>query len=333
MRIKPLARCLLLSVAAVAAYSALVMLLPLRLESPVEIRVSKGMTFSETLRSLQEKGLVRDGTLIRLVGKVTGIDRRIKTGIYEFSGTPSPFDVIRDLTAGRVAVLDVTIPEGYNMWQIARTLDAAGLVPEGEFFMLAYDRAFLDGLGIDAPSIEGYIFPDTYTFPRGMAPRDVLMSMVAETRRRFSRRMRLRAEELGLSEREVLTLASIIEKEAKFDDERPLISAVFHNRLKRGIPLQADPTCVYGFKAPSEGITAEDLRRDSPYNTYVVRGLPPGPIASPGIESIRAALYPADVPYLFFVSRNDGRHRFSVTEAEHRRAVESYRSARREGKF
>jgi UPF0755 protein len=149
--------------------------------------------------------------------------------------------------------------------------------------------------------------------------------MINKMREKYSGKLRARTSEIGLSEREVLTLASIIEKEAATDEERPLISAVYNNRLRKGIPLQADPTCIYGIKRFREKITTKDLLRRTPYNTYVIKGLPPGPIASPGIKSIIAAMYPADVPYIYFVSKNDGTHTFSVTREEHISAVKSYR--------
>ncbi|HDH02541.1 MAG TPA: endolytic transglycosylase MltG [Nitrospirae bacterium] len=318
--------CFLLLIVTFVIYSFLNILVPLNQKKPVEVYVKKGMTFSETVQKLQEQGLLRDKNIVLLIGKITRIDRKIKTGLYEFSGPVSPLQVINTLISGRGVEFKVTIPEGYNIWQIARTLDASGIITEEDFFRFAYNREFLDSMSIDAPSIEGYIFPDTYSFPKGMPPEDVLKTLVSGMRRHFTPDMKGRAEELGLSEREVLTLASIIEKEARVDDERPLISAVFHNRLKRGMPLQADPTSIYGFKDSSGVITNKDLKRESPYNTYVIRGLPSGPIASPGLKSIMAALYPADVPYLFFVSDNNGGHRFSATEAEHRKAVKLYRT-------
>ncbi len=320
--------CSLLSIVTLVIYTFLNILVPINPKKPVEVYVKRGMTFSETLQRLQEGGLLRDKNIVLFIGRIARIDRKIKTGLYEFSGPVSPLQVINALISGRVAEFKVTIPEGYNVWQIARTLDAAGIITEEDFFRFAYNREFLDSMNIDAPSIEGYIFPDTYAFPGGMPPEDVLKRLVSGMRKHFTADMRKRAEELGLTERGVLTLASIIEKEARIDDERPLISAVFHNRLRRGMPLQADPTSIYGFKDPSGIITIKDLRRESPYNTYVIPGLPPGPIASPGLKSIMAALHPADVPYLFFVSDNNGGHRFSATEAEHRKAVMLYREQR-----
>ena len=158
-----------------------------------------------------------------------------------------------------------------------------------------------------------------------MDPEDAIGMMINKMREKYSDKLKDRAADIGLSEREVLTLASIIEKEAVTDEERPLISAVYHNRLKKKMRLQADPTAIYGIKSSKEKITSDDLKRKTPYNTYVIKGLPPGPIASPGMKSIMAALYPADVPYIYFVSNNDGTHQFSVTMGEHQAAVQEYR--------
>jgi len=191
-----------------------------------------------------------------------------------------------------------------------------------------YDRKFLDSLDIDAPSLEGYLYPDTYRLPKGIEPEEIFTIMVQRMREKFDESLRRRAEELGMTENEVLTLASIIEKEAMYEREMPLISAVYHNRLKRGMKLQADPTVLYGVRDKDRRIRYIDLKRSTPYNTYVIEGLPPGPIASPSIESIRAALYPADVDFLFFVSKNDGTHYFSRTGQEHRRAVLRYQLGR-----
>jgi UPF0755 protein len=190
---------------------------------------------------------------------------------------------------------------------------------------LAKDSKFLWAHRIHAPSIEGYIFPDTYLIPKGMPAEEAVGAMIDRMRGKFSELMIQRMDQLGMSEREVLTLASIIEKEAVIDSERSLISAVYHNRLKKSMPLQADPTAIYGIKSSREKITREDLLKRTPYNTYVIKGLPPGPIASPGLKSIMAALYPADVPYLYFVSRDDRSHQFSTNIEDHEKAVKLYR--------
>ncbi len=194
-----------------------------------------------------------------------------------------------------------------------------------DFLDLSKDGDFLKSFNIAAPSFEGYLYPETYKIPKGMDPQEAVGMMINKMREKFSDKLRERAKEIGLSERDALTLASIVEKEAVTDEERPLISAVYHNRLKKGMLLQADPTSIYGVKSSREKITYNDLLRKTPYNTYVIKGLPPGPIASPGIKSITAALYPAKVPYLYFVSNNDGTHHFSVSAAEHLAAVKEYR--------
>ena len=203
---------LTLSVITFVIYSALNIFIPLTVKEPLEVHVKKGMTFSDILQTLYEKGLLRDKNVILLIGRITRIDRKIKTGFYEFRGSISPYGVIDHLMTGRTVEFKVTIPEGYNIWQIARSLDEAGIMTEGDFFTLAYNREFLESINIDAPSIEGYIFPDTYRFPKGMAPEDVLRTTVTEMRRHFTPDMKERAERLGLSERKVLTIASIIEK-------------------------------------------------------------------------------------------------------------------------
>jgi UPF0755 protein len=299
--------------------------IPYKLKDAVELEIKEGMSFSGTLNILKQKGLIRDKNIILLLGIILGYDREIKRGVYLFHGSLSPYSVMLHIVKGHVVENTVTIPEGFDIWQIARRLEEAEIVKEDEFLSLARKGSFLDRLRVDAPSVEGYIFPDTYRFPKRMSPEAVLKKMVETMREHFTEDMVARRIKLGMSEKEVLTLASIIEKEARVDDERPLISAVFHNRLRRGMPLQADPTSVYGFKDISSGITSQDLQRETPYNTYQIRGLPIGPIASPGLKSIRASLYPADVQYLYFVSRNNGRHYFSSTEAEHRRAIKRFR--------
>ncbi|MBC8555829.1 MAG: endolytic transglycosylase MltG [Candidatus Brocadiales bacterium] len=187
-----------------------------------------------------------------------------------------------------------------------------------------YDEGFLRSLEVDAPSLEGYLYPDTYKFSKGTKPETIFKRMVQRMKENFNRPLRKRSEELGFSENEVLTLASIIEREARHDIERPIISAVFHNRLKKNMRLQADPTVLYGVKNRWKRIRYSDLKRETPYNTYRFKGLPPGPIASPGIKSIRAALYPSDDAYLYFVAKNNGWHYFSESNAEHSKAVVQY---------
>ena len=217
-----------------------------------------------------------------------------------------------------------TIPEGYTLAQITEVMGQQNVTDTAEFARLVRDRAFIASLGIEADSLEGYLFPETYYFARGTKAKDVIRMMVDGLQHVWTAELQEQAARLRLSLHQVLTLASVIEKETGAKEERELIAAVFHNRLKKKIPLQSDPTVIYGLPAFDGNIHKRDLSSHSPYNTYRVQGLPPGPIASPGAHAIRATLFPAQAPYLYFVSRNDGTHHFSSTLEEHNRAVEKY---------
>jgi peptidoglycan lytic transglycosylase G len=312
--------------AAVFAYCAFEMLVPAQKATEnAEIRIPKGATFRQAADILVREKLIRDSNVFLLLGRLTGADRKIKAGYYQIWARMSPFDIFNVLRRGQIVEYQIRVIEGESVPEIADSFAAAGIAARETFMKLARDPKFLSEYRIDAPSIEGYIFPDTYLIPKGMPVEDALGTMINRMREKFSDKMTRRAEELGMNEREVLTLASIIEKEAVIDSERPLISAVYHNRLKKDMLLQADPTCIYGIKSSREKITKEDLLRKTPYNTYVVKGLPPGPIASPGLKSIMAALYPADVPYLYFVSHDDRSHQFSTNIEDHEKAVKLYR--------
>ncbi|MBI4685961.1 MAG: endolytic transglycosylase MltG [Nitrospirae bacterium] len=290
-----------------------------------EICIPKGATFREAVEILSKERLMRDKNLFLLIGRLTGLHRRIKAGYYSIAGAMSPLDILMLLKSGQIIEYEITIVEGDSLFEIGDKLSENNLVDKEKFMELAHDKGFLKSYDINAPSIEGYVFPETYNLPKGIDAEEALGVMINMMREKFVEKFRKRAENIGFTENEVLTMASIIEKEAVIDSERPLISAVYHNRLNKGMPLQADPTAVYGIKSSKEKITMSDLKRKTPYNTYVIKGLPLGPIASPGIKSIMAALYPADVPYIYFVSNNDGSHKFSVTAAEHIKAVKAYR--------
>jgi UPF0755 protein len=294
----------------------------------IEIQIPKGTTFREAIEIFSKEKLIRDENLFLFIGRISGLDRKIRAGFYSISGTTSPFEILRMLKKGQIIEYEITILEGDSLAEIAEKLSEKGIINKEDFKALSKDEDFLYAYNIDAPTLEGYIFPDTYKIPKGMDPEDAIGMMINRMREEYSGKLAVRASDLGLSERDVLTLASIIEKEAVADKDRYLISAVYHNRLKKKIRLQADPTSIYGVKSSKEKITEKDLRRKTPYNTYIIKGLPPGPIASPSIKSIEAALYPADVPYLYFVSNDDGTHTFSVTAKEHLAAVRSYREKR-----
>jgi UPF0755 protein len=237
-------------------------------------------------------------------------------------------DIVRILEQGRVLVHRVTIPEGSTIWQIATLLDAEGLVDKQRFLELSMDPSLASFYVPEANSLEGFLFPDTYHFIKGIGGDGVIETIVQRFFREFTREDERRARELGMSVYEIVTLASIIEKEAVVDREKPIIAGVFYNRLRRGMRLQADPTVLYGQRRRGR-ITRRDLRAKHPYNTYVQNGLPPGPIANPGAAALKAALYPARVSYLYFVSKNDGTHYFSRTLRDHQRAVRKYQLRRK----
>ncbi len=311
-------------------YSAVELLIPLPFgNKPMEFEIKRGATFRQVVNDLSERGFVRDRWVIHILGRLTGADRRIKAGFYSLWGTMTPWQIFAAIRQGKIIEYEITVVPGDSLREIEKKFfSQAGTAP-AEFQKITTDRDFLDALDVDAPSLEGYLFPDTYRFPKGLELRDALSIMVDRLREKFSDDMAARALELDISERDVLTMASIVEREAITDDERPVIAAVYYNRLRRDMPLQADPTAIYGVKDYREKILRDDLIRKTPYNTYVIKGLPPGPIASPGLRSIQAALNPADVPYLYFVSNNDGTHRFSVTLSNHEDAVRAYRDKKR----
>lgn len=311
-------------------YSVTELVMPLPFgNKAIEFKVKNGQTFREIVDSLAQKGFIRDKNIFLILGKLTGVDRNVKAGYYPLWGNITPLQIFDALRKGKIIEYEITIVPGDSLIEIGEKFSALGIIDRNEFEKISRDEDLLRGLDIDAPSVEGYLFPDTYKFPKGLDITEVLGIMVSRMREKFDEGLLSRAFEVGMSEREVLTLASIIEKEAVADEERPIISAVYHNRLRKNMPLQADPTTIYGVKISREPITRKDLLRKTPYNTYVIKGLPPGPIASPGLESIKAALYPENVPYLYFVSNNDGTHNFSVTLKDHSKAVKNYRDKKR----
>jgi UPF0755 protein len=256
--------------------------------------------------------------------RLLGLERKIRYGEYTFSGRQTAKGIFDMLVSGRVTLHRLTIPEGYTLAQIAATIEEYGLGSSARVLAAAADRDLLRRLEVAAPSLEGYCFPDTYLVPRDLPPDALLARMVSRFREVFDDRLRARAAELRMTVHEAVTLASIIEKESGIAAELPVISAVFHNRLKRDIPLMADPAVIYGIEGFDGNLRRSDLRRPGPYNVYLVKGLPPGPICNPGRKSLAAALYPAEVDFLYFVSKNNGMHHFSRTLAEHNRAVALY---------
>jgi UPF0755 protein len=291
------------------------------------IFVKKGTHLKKVSEILKQEGVIKNRHFFILLTTVLGKKAKIKAGEYEFHTQMLPLEVLDALVKGQVKHHLVTIPEGYTLSQIAQLLEDLNLVDKKGFLQKASSSAFINALGLSqfaGPNLEGYLFPDTYHLFREMDSEEVIQMMVYQFKKVFGPDLVNRASELGISEKEVVILASIIEKETPLPEEKPLISAVFHNRLKRKIPLQSDPTVIYGIKNFNGNLTKEHLMRPTPYNTYLIAGLPPTPICNPGKDSLLAAVRPAPVPYLYFVSKNDGSHFFSSDIEEHNRAVWKY---------
>jgi UPF0755 protein len=286
--------------------------------------IPDGSTFQQVAALLERERLIKSRSAFVLFGKSQSADRKVHAGEYELNPGMTLAEILSKLVNGQVLLRPLTIPEGLTITQIADLVSQQGLTDRAEFLRLAKDAAFVASLGIKAETLEGYLYPDTYKFSRPVKAREVLVAMVEQLRQVVGPDLLARMQELKMTLHEVLTLASVIEKETGSGGERPEISAVFHNRLKKHIPLQSDPTVIYGLPAFDGNLHKKDLSSPSPYNTYRVQGLPPGPIANPGIQAIRATLYPSDSRSLYFVSRNDGTHQFSATLIEHNQAVEKY---------
>jgi len=298
-----------------------------------EIQVTEGMSFKAIAAVLQKEGIIRYRSYFQIIGRFQGISRKVHAGYYGLSTNMNLWVVLDILRKGKIIEYEVVIPEGYNLFQIGWTLTGTPLIAEPhEFIDLVKNKKYVRSLGIEADTLEGYLFPDTYYFPKGIKLEDIPKRMLQRYKTVFTESLKKRAGEIGMSEHQVITLASIVEKEAKVDSERKLIAAVYHNRLKQGMRLQADPTAVYGTKAWITRVTSQDLKRPSPYNTYLHKGLPPGPIANPGEGAILATLYPESVDYLFFVAQGDGSHHFSKDFNAHEKAIGRYRANKRKVK-
>lgn len=288
------------------------------------LEIRNGSSFAEVASVLHQRQLVKNDWAFTWMGRLLGADRNIMPGEYEFHGGMAPADVLDKITQGDVIQYVVTIPEGYSIEQIAGILQEKWLAEEQAFIELTKDAQFLATLDFHADNLEGYLFPDTYHLTRVMTPEAIIQTMVSRFKKSWTTKLSERARELGMSVHEIMTLASVIEKETGLSQERGLISGVFHNRLRKKIPLQSDPTVIYALAQFDGNLRKKDLSVDSPYNTYRFRGLPPGPIANPGEASIQAALFPVPTNYLYFVSRNDGSHEFSATLDEHNLAVKKF---------
>ncbi|HXG50457.1 MAG TPA: endolytic transglycosylase MltG [candidate division Zixibacteria bacterium] len=309
---------------AAALAGSAIFLPPWQPPGTAEIRIEQGEPLSSIVRKLSEQRIVVHARLFSLWARLAGLEKRVQWGVYRFETPLSAHQVLRQLASGKGVYHRVTIPEGLTVEEIGELLANLGIVDKEKFLEAAADPELLSSLGLRDKGIEGYLFPSTYHFAPSLSEREIIVAMSEQFRKAFDSLVRREAATTPLTAHEVVTLASIIEKETGIDAERPLIAAVFHNRLRLKMPLQSDPTVIYGIKDFNGNLTRKDLQSRSPYNTYRIPGLPPGPICNPGLASLRAALQPADVPYLYFVSRNDGTHLFSETLDAHSQAVKTF---------
>lgn len=296
---------------------------------PVSIQVAPGSTLAAVAEDLAQERIINRPLVLKLIARWKGQGHQIKAGSYYFDQPATAAEVLQRLISADVERVTLTVPEGFTQKQIIERIVAKGFGEKSELEQLVSDKAFIESLNVPAQSLEGYLFPETYTFVPGIKEANLLSLMVRQLDQNLTTEITAAAKKLGLNKHELITLASIIEKETGQVDEMPLISSVFHNRLKRGIPLQTDPTVIYGIKDFDGNITRKHLRTPTPYNTYVIRGLPPGPIASPGASALKAAAFPALSKYLYFVSRGDGSHQFSKNLKDHNAAVRKYQLRRR----
>lgn len=308
-----------------AIYVVHTLFLPVAESGTVEVYVPSGTGYRQALRLFREKGLIRSELPMIALGRLTGVEKSLQPGLYRIQEGSSPLDVFNKIRNGDTETLALTIPEGYSVEQIAMAVETAGIAPSDEFLRAARDEKLAAELDIPARSFEGFLFPDTYNVPFGTTADELIKIMVAGFRTAFRPELEQRLQETGMTLLEMVTLASIVEKETGKDFERPLIAAVFLNRLKKGMRLESDPTILYGVRPLGEPIRRSEIKRRTPYNTYVIKGLPPGPIANPGLASMEAVLYPEDADYLYFVAQKDGTHKFSTSLSDHNRAVRQYR--------
>lgn len=297
---------------------------PHPLAVPRRIEIPEGASLRRAADLLHQEGLLTNDAFFVLLGRWTRRDRIIMPGEYALHARMLPMEILDRLVKGQVIEYEVAIPEGTTAEQIARLLDEKRVVDGRRFLALVRDPALIRAVGVEAETLEGYLFPETYRVTKRMGAEGIIRAMVAAFHRVYAPALDERSRELGLTRHQVVTMASMIEKETSLETERPLVAAVFHNRLRIGMPLQSDPTVIYALPRFTGTLRRTDLAVDSPYNTYRQRGLPPGPIANPGRAALMAVLFPARTTALYFVSKNDGSHAFSATLQQHNRAVARY---------
>jgi UPF0755 protein len=291
--------------------------------------IHAGESFNELAARLKSRGVITSTARFKLYSRITGNDKRLKAGEYNLSTAMTPAQILNTIVQGKSILYRLTIPEGYSMAQIADEVEHQRLGTAKAFLELARNPTVAKSFNIKAQTLEGYLFPDTYYFPKGAKPDTIIAKMVSHFNAQFKPEWVQRAQSLNFSVHQIVTLASIIEKETGTPSERPIIASVFHNRLRKKMRLESDPTVIYGIRDFDGNIKRRHLQERTPYNTYKIRGLPPGPIANPGSAAIEAALFPDQTDYLYFVAKKDGTHHFSTNISDHNRAVRKYQLRRR----
>jgi UPF0755 protein len=288
------------------------------------VELGRGSSLRSLATQLQGRGIISSARMFSLYARIKGGDARVKAGPYQFDDGMRPGEILDKMIAGDYYRRIFAMPVGYSSYQAAEMLEKRGLFQKDSFLKACRDRSLLDELGISGESAEGYLFAGSYNILPGKTERQLVREMVLRQRELLDQLLGAKKSINGLSRREIVTLASIVEKEAVLPAEKPLIAAVFQNRLRKGMRLQSDPTALYGVRAFSGRVSREDILHRSPYNTYLIQGLPPGPIGNPGKDAIQAVLEPRTAPYLYFVSRGDGSHQFSCDLAAHNDAVRRF---------
>ena len=294
------------------------------------VEIKPGMTLKKVAHFLADKELLKEPSNFMLYTYLQGEQNRIQAGEYRLSPSMPPREILEALTSGMAVLYVVTIPEGYRITEIADLLEAKGLAEKAAFIEATHNQELLDSMHIPSGSLEGYLYPETYRFSKAAGARRIVQTLLDTFKERVLQPERVQqVEAMQFTFHEIVTLASLIEKETGLGKERKLISSVFHNRLIKKMRLQTDPTVIYAMADFDGNIRKKDLSIDSPYNTYKHFGLPPGPIASPGLESIQAAMNPEESAFLYFVSRKNGSHQFSTNYKDHTRAVRKYQLSHR----
>lgn len=299
-----------------------------QLPQKVIIAIPAGQSLKTTTEALFKNGIITSPFKFNLVARLKGYDKRLKAGEYALSASMAPVQILEKLVKGEVELYKITIPEGFNIYQIADLIAEAGVAQSSNFIEAATNADLAHKNSINAETFEGYLFPETYYFPKKTKVEKIISTMVDRFWKVFNSVWQERADQLGFSIHQIVTLASIIEKETGAPFERPVISSVFHNRLKKKMRLESDPTVIYGLKNFDGNLKRAHLETPTPYNTYKIKALPVGPIANPGAKSLEAALYPADTKFIYFVSKKNKTHQFSTNLKDHNQAVRKYQLRR-----